>query len=180
MIFALLWLDSSSAGALRAALEGAGLRPQALLSRFHLTVYHARRTIPGLQSFCRTVSIDCDIAETRAMVLVPGGENPRHGVIPAHRSLALRLTSRNSAIPDIQALRSKLTGLETKDVLGSRSPSSRKRNAFGARNYQPHLKICGPNNGSPKDLRTIGGHLRRELVSLRFTDYEVCIRPPSP
>ena len=97
---------------------------------------------------------------------------------PAHRSLALRLTSRNSAIPDIQALRSKLTGLETKDVLGSRSPSSRKRNAFGARNYQPHLKICGPNNGSPKDLRTIGGHLRRELVFLRFTGYEVCIRPP--
>ena len=111
-VFALLWLDSPSAFALRAALEEAGLNPQSLLSRFHLTVYHARESIPGLRPLRRTVSIDCNLSETRTMVLVPGGENPRRGVIPSQHSLALRLTTRNVAVPEIQSASGREAGQE--------------------------------------------------------------------
>ena len=104
VVFALLWLDSPSASAFRAALEEAGLHPESLESGFHLTVYHARRFIPGLRPVRRTVSIECDLVETRTMVLVPGGENLRRGVIPSQHSLAFRLTTRNVAVPEIQAL----------------------------------------------------------------------------
>ena len=173
VVFALLWLDSRSASSLRTALEEAGLDPQSLLSRFHLTVYHARRFVPGLRPVRRTVSIDCDLAETRTMVLVPGGENPRPGVDPSQHSLALRLTTRNLAVPEIQALRAELTEMETDDVLGTRARSSRRRNAFGARHYQPHLKICEPRNGAPKNLSVVGKCLRARLDVLRFSFYEV-------
>ena len=67
------------------------------------------------------MSIDCDLAETRTMVLVPGGENPRAGVIPSRHSLALRLTTRNVAVPEIQALRAEITQMQTDDVLGARA-----------------------------------------------------------
>ena len=178
-VFALLWLDSLSTSALRAALEEAGLCPQSLESRFHLTVYHARRFIAGTRPVRRTVSIDCNLAETRTMVLVPGGENPRPGVTPSQHSLALRLTNRNVAVPEIQALRAEFMQIETDDVIGTRSRSTRRRNAFGARNYQPHLKICGPRNGAPLNLTDFGEHLRAQLEAVRFSFYEVRTTPPA-
>ena len=169
-VFALLWLDAPLVSALRAGLEEAGLHPESLESRFHLTVYHARQFIPGLRPVRRTMSIECDLAETRTMVLVPGGENPRQGVIPSQHSLALRLTTRNVAVPEIQALRAELAGMETDDVLGVRTGSTRRRNAFGARQYQPHVKICGPHNGAPQNLTGLGKHLRASLDLVRFVD----------
>ena len=113
------------------------------------------------------------------MVLVPGGENPRSGVVPSQHSLALRLTTRNVAVPEIQALRAELTQMETLDVLGTRTRSTRSRNAFGARTYQTHLKICEPRNGAPIDLNVFGKHLRAQLDVLRFTYYEVRTTPPA-
>ena len=112
------------------------------------------------------------------MVLVPGGENPRSGVVPSQHSLALRLTTRNLAVPEIQALRGELMQLETDDVLGTRDRSTRTRNAFGARHYQPHLKICGPHNGAPQNLTRFGKHLRASLDVVRFSFYEVRTPPP--
>jgi len=179
VVYALLWLDSPSAHALRAALEEAGLHPPSLLSSFHLTVYHARRFIPGLRPIRRTISIDCDLAETRTMVLVPGGENPRPGVIPSRHSLALRLTTRNSAIPEIQSLRAELAQMETDDVIGPRARSTRNRNAFGARYYQPHLKVCEPRNAAPQNLTEFGKALRARLDFVRFGFYEVRTTPPA-
>ena len=178
-VFALLWLDAPSASALRAALEEAGLHSESLESSFHLTVYHARRFIHGLRPVRRTVSIECDLAETRTMVLVPGGENLRRGVIPSQHSLALRLTTRNVAVPQIQALRAELTEMETDGVLGARAGSTRRRNAFGARHYQPHLKICGSHNGAPQNLTESGKHLRASLDVVRFSYYEVRTSPPA-
>ena len=107
------------------------------------------------------------------MVLVPGGENPRHGIVPSRHSLALRLTRRNVAVPEIQALRADLTKMETLGVLGSRGPSSPSKSAFGARSYQPHIKICLPANGAPQDLSALGSRLRADLDLLRFDSYEV-------
>ena len=113
------------------------------------------------------------------MVLVPGGENPRADVIPSHHSLALRLTTRNVAVPEIQALRAELTQMETDGVLGTRTRSTRSRNAFGAPTYQPHLKICEPRNGAPQDLSVFGKHLRAQLDVVRFSFFEVRTTPPA-
>lgn len=178
-VYALLWLNRPSTSSLYNVLVAAGLHPNAIETRFHLTVYHARRIIPGLKPFRRHVSIRCDVAETRTMVLVPGGENPRPGVFPSHQSLALRLTRRNAAIPEIHKLRDELTAMETPMILGTRHSSTRNRNAFGARAYQPHIKICKPGNQAPEDLRIIGNHIRQELGFLDFDRYEVRIRPSS-
>ncbi len=176
VVFALLWLDTSSENALYAALKDAGLKPRSLLNRFHLTVYHARRTIPTLEPTRREVDFLCNIAETRMMALAPGGENPRPRLTPNQHSLALRLTRRNHAVQHIQTLRSELTQMETRSVLGARPPSSKSRNAFGARNFQPHIKICRANNGAPQDLSIVGNHIRSMVDSLRFAIYEVVIR----
>ena len=113
------------------------------------------------------------------MVLVPGGENPRAGVIPSRHSLALRLTTRNVAVPEIQALRAEITQMQTDDVLGARAGSTRRRNAFGARHYQPHLKLCGPNNGAPQNLTEFGEPIRASLDVVRFSYYEVRTPPPA-
>ena len=110
------------------------------------------------------------------MVLVPSGENPKPGLQPSRHSLALRLTSRNSAISDIQTLRRELTVFETPTVLGKRSGSSHRKNAFGSRNFQPHLKICNPNNNAPDDLRLLGNCLRSQITNLRFNVYEINVR----
>ena len=112
------------------------------------------------------------------MVLVPGGDNLRRGVIPSQHSLAFRLTTRNVAVPEIQAFRAEITQMETDDVLGARAGSTRRRNAFGARHYQPHLKICGPHNEAPQNLTEFGKHLRASLYVVRFSFYEVRTSPP--
>ena len=58
------------------------------------------------------------------MVLAPGGENLRPELDPARRSVAIRLTRRNRAVPDIQALWTKMRRLETPEVVGTRKPST--------------------------------------------------------
>ena len=176
-IFALLWLDCESTKALRFVLETIGLRSRSLTSSYHLTVYHARRQLPTLRTLSRQVSIDCDIEETRLMVLSPGGENPRNHLVPHKLSLALRLTKRNIAIPSIHELRHELIQLESSYILGKRRASSRNRSAFGARNYQPHIKICGPRNNAPSNLRIIGVRLRAELDVIRFHRFEIKAYP---
>ena len=140
VVFALLWLDSpsasASASALRAALDEAGLNPQSLLSRFHLTVYHAREPIPGLRPLRRTVAIDCNLAETRTMVLVPGGENPRTGVIPSQHSIALRLTTRN-------AWRCRRSGGSCRARYRFASPTMAVASAVLERGCEPDVPLLG-------------------------------------
>ena len=72
-----------------------------------------------------------------------------------------------------------LTEMETDDVLGARAGSTRRRNAFGARHYQPHLKICGSHNGAPQNLTELGKRLRVSLDVVRFSYYEVRTSPPA-
>jgi hypothetical protein len=76
------------------------------------------------------------------MVFAPGGENPKLNIDAAHRSVGIRLTKRNLAIPEILLLRRHFFQFETVDVLGSLKKSSDWTNAFGARRFQPR-KISG-------------------------------------
>ena len=108
-VYALLWLTRRSEVKIVDFFGSWGIPQGSIYRGMHLTVYYARRCLPGLpqRHLARAVSIEADVKETRFMVLAPGGENPRPELEPAKRSAGIRLTKRNTAIEEIQALRRK-------------------------------------------------------------------------
>lgn len=176
-VYALLWLTRDSESRLTDFLVASGLRRSAIQRGMHLTVYHARRPLPGLRLGRRNVEIVADVAETRLMVMAPGGERPRDDLDPQRQSIGLRLTKRNAAIDDIQALRGDVFRLETPEILGSRRPTTAWQSAFGSRRYQPHVTLAGPGSGAPSDLTVIGKALRASVATLSFGSFEVRYRP---
>lgn len=91
-----------------------GGRRNRLQSNLHLTVYHGRGVLPGLRQEKQPVRITANAAETRFMVLGPGGETPRDDLDLQALSIGIRLTRRNSAIPEIKNLREQIYRLETR------------------------------------------------------------------
>ena len=178
-VYALLWLTRDCETRLTEFLVSNGISPDDVQRGMHLTVYYARRHLPGLSPVQKRVAISADIAETRFMVFAPGGENPRPKYDPSRLSVGVRLTKRNSAIGDIQALRESVYRFETSDVIGSRKRTTAWANCFGARHYQPHIKLLRPGNGLQRDLTTIGKSFRASLNTIDFGKYEVVIRYPN-
>ena len=173
-VYGLLWVNSDSAATIRDALsESCGIPRRAIAANLHLTVYHARRHLPGLFPRQETVDITAEVHETRFMVLAPGGENPRPDLEPSKRSVGIRLTKRNTAIPEIQLLRSSMYGLETPRVVGSRKKTTAWTNCFGARAYQPHVKLLYPGRLVALDLTATGRTFRSALSSIRFDRFQV-------
>ena len=122
---AMLRVSASSKQRIKAFfIDHYGIKPNRLQSYMHLTVYHGRRRLPGLYEYSRPIHITVPITETRFMVLVPGGENPRKGIDPRSHSVGIRLTKRNSAIPEIQQLRRNIYCMETEEVIGTRKPTT--------------------------------------------------------
>ena len=176
-VYALLWLTRDSESRLTDFLLTNGLMRSAIQRGMHLTVYHAQRPLPGLRLGRRNVDIAADIAETRLMVMAPGGETPRPDLDPRRQSIGLRLTKRNAAIDHIQVLRSDLSRLETPEILGARKPTTAWKSAFGSRRYQPHVTLAGPQSGAPYDLTVVGNALRSSIATIRFGSFEVRYRP---
>ena len=77
---------------------------------------------------------------------------------------------------DIQGLRAEMLRLETSKVVGGRRPSTPWRNAFGARHYQPHIKLLRPGSRIDRDLGTMGGEFRKRFESIAFGKYEIVTR----
>lgn len=176
-VYAFLWLTRASEASVERFLISQGIKANAIQKGMHLTVYHARCLLPGLRLGRRPVKIVADIAETRMMVMAPGGERPRDDLDPRRQSVGIRLTKRNRAIEDIQALRREIYRLETPAVLGLRKPTTAWTSAFGARGYQPHIKVIRPESGVPYDLTLIGSALRASLQTIGFGVLEVRYRP---
>lgn len=156
--------------------------PETSIQRgMHLTVYYARRVLPGLSphELSRKIEIEADVAETRFMVLAPGGENPRPELDPSKRSVGVRLTKRNKAISQIQDLRTEMRLFETPSVVGRRKPSTRWRSCFGARTYQPHIKLLRPGNEVDLDLTTLGKAFRMAFTTIEFGKFGVRVRHDS-
>ena len=178
-VYALLWLTRRCEANIVDFLRLWGIPEGSIQRGMHLTVYYARRLLPGLSQHepSRRVSIDADVKETRFMVLAPGGENPRPQLQPAKRSVGVRLTKRNTAIERIQALRRELIALETSRVVGRRKPSTAWTSCFGSRHYQPHIKLLRPGSEIDRDLTSIGENFRKCFTTIEFGKYKIVTRP---
>ena len=100
--------------------------------------------------------------------MAPGGENPRPDIDPKLHKLGIRIQRKSSAMSTIMELRNELIQFETKEVLGFRLPSNRKRNAFGSRHFQPHIAILRNGEEVGSDLTRIGNLFRERIEDLTF------------
>jgi hypothetical protein len=175
--YAGIYLSRHDEDAVREFLSyGWGIPHNQLTRRFHLTIYRAPIKLPALIPAVEQISIECDIAETRFMVMAPGGENPRPDIEPSRHRIGIRLTRRNAGLEEIHRLRQRLCWYETAEVVGTRRSSDRNYNAFGARYYQPHLTLLLPGTHIERDLREIGNAFRQHFQWVRFDTFRIELR----
>ena len=173
-VYAILWVSGDSEERIsRFFFDELGVPLGAVQRRMHLTIYHGRRPLPGLIKGTSLVRVTANTDETRFMVLASGGENPRPDLEPRRRSVGIRLTRRNQAINEIQQLRKSVYRLETKQVIGNRHPTTPWKNCFGARHYQPHIKLLKPGNRMERDLTKIGRSFRDKIEQIEFNRFEI-------
>jgi hypothetical protein len=154
-----------------------GIKRRCVARHMHLTVYHCRRPMPGLQQVSEPAEVLLPVPQTRFMVLAPGGENPRPDLEPARRKVGIRLQKQNPAREQIMRYRERLLLYETAGVLGTRKPSTRTRSALGAREFQPHMTLLLPRSGIIRDLTSIGRAFRESIGQLLFDRFEICLAP---
>ena len=178
-VYALLYLTRRCEANITKFFRSCGVPLNAIQSGMHLTVYYARRKLPGLQDrqTTKVLAIEADAAETRLMVFAPGSENPRPELEPARRSVGIRLTKRNNAIKEIQFLRRQMISMETPQVVGSRKPSTKWTSCFGARRYQPHIKLLRPGSEIDRDLTSLGHQFREHFDTIEFGKFAIVMRP---
>ncbi len=150
-----------------------GLPGTAIVTGMHVTVYHARRKLLGLQIHSEPADVEIDIAESRFMVLAPGGENPRPELEPSKLRVGIRIGKRDPCLGQILEYRRRFYAYETAVVLGERKPSGDKTSAFGARHYQPHISLLKPGNDVERDLTLIGDAFRQRFQCLRLSKFIV-------
>ncbi len=152
-----------------------GVRSEYFMPRMHLTVYHARRPMHGVANRRERANVEVSASDTRFMLLAPGGENPRPDLDPCHHKVGIRIHRKSAAYREILHFRERLLVHETRDVLGQRRPSTAKRNAFGARSFQPHVAILRLGVEIPHDLKEIGTCFRETIGKLLFDRFEIHI-----
>lgn len=152
-----------------------GIREQRIVRHMHITVYYARRPMPGVLARSETASLTIPTADTRFMVMAPGGENPRPDLRPSERKVGIRIRRPSSAMSAILTYRHRLLSHETSEVRGVRRPSDHRRNAFGARHFQAHMSILRPGSGIAHDLKPLGAAFRAQIPDLHFDRFLVDI-----
>ena len=173
-VWAQLLLSESDRSRIQDFLVSAvGVKPSRVVRNMHLTVYYARRPIPGVVSTVEPAGVLVPAQETRFMVMAPGGENPRPELEPGKRKVGIRIRRGTSAFALILGFRARLLEFETKAVLGKRPPSTQRRNAFGARYFQPHMALLRAGSGIDGDLTKIGKAFREVLGTLTFDTFVI-------
>lgn len=168
-VWALLFLSSTSEQILRALfIDDCCISSRFVCKRLHATIYHARRELMGLGDTESEICVRIPGSELRLMVMAPGGENPRPELVPSKRSIGVRIRRAGGATNEIDALRAQFFKHETPEVLGRRAPSTRRRNAFGARHFQPHIKVLRPGSSIDRELTRTGALLRSTVSEIVF------------
>jgi 2'-5' RNA ligase len=107
------------------------------------------------------------------MVMAPGGENPRPELSPAMRKVGIRVHNKSNFRKTIDELRNELIEFETKEVLGNRIQSSRSRNAFGSKFFQPHITLLKAGSGIQDDLTEVGNLFRDCVNEITFDKFVI-------
>lgn len=176
-VWATAHLDGKSEQKLRDFFNQIVGIPSSLIKReLHVTVYHARRNIRSLSNMTETVSFAIPGSELRMMAMAPGGENPRNDIDPSRCMIGLRVRRANGACTPIDGLRERFYCHETIDVLGARKPSDRRRSAFGAHHFQPHISVLKPGAIADSDLSGLGKLLRDSVDQISFDRFIVKCR----
>ena len=142
------------------------LKARVVVPKMHITVYHARRLLPGLAPLSEEVNLVIPSFETRFMVMAPGGENPRPDLEPAKSKVGIRIHKQSPAIAKINTYRSRLLAYETKDALGCRRPSGLKVS---------HMTLLKSRSGIQRDLTSVGSTFRETIGDLYFDRFEIRI-----
>ena len=100
-----------------------GIRKGYVVRHMHLTVYHARRPLPGLVGVREPASVILSAAETKFMPMTPGGENPRPEIEPAHYPIGIR-THPQTEHSDAGGSAVSKSSTEVRDSGGSRRPEA--------------------------------------------------------
>ena len=154
-----------------------GIKPYFVISQMHLTFYHSQVLIPEIHPIEKEIYLILPASETRFMVMIAGGENPIPGVDPGMNKVGIRIHRRSSILEEIFEMRNELTRFETPEIIGERSPSSRKKSAFGARYFQPHMSLLKPRSGIGSDLTIVGELFREKMGDLVFDKYKIEVVP---
>lgn len=153
--------------------EVCDVRPSAIWNNLHLTIYQGRLRLPGLHEQTRRVQISASTDEMRFMVLQPGGINPQSGINPRRHAIGIRLTRRNEAMQWINVLRQEMIEYEWhRDIIGRRR-STLKRNAFGPKEYTPHVKLLNRDNRISLELPHMREQFQHNIEAIEFTHFEV-------
>ena len=86
------------------------IRRTHVVRRMHITVYHARRPMPGVSDRSESASLILPDHETRFMVMAPGGENPREYLDPATSKVGIRVHRQSVAMPTILRRKTQVPG----------------------------------------------------------------------
>lgn len=168
-VWAQLFLQQASRDALAAFLVSQGVSERRIVMSMHLTVYHARRPLPGIVATAESAQLAVAAEDLRFMVMAPGGENPRPELEPSRLKVGIRIRRQSEAYARILAYRERFIAHETKSVLGRRRPSTARTSAFGARSFQPHVALLRAKNGVDRDLSVLGRALRVALAHTPLT-----------
>lgn len=170
-LFVLAYLERSTEKRICEFFCDTGVPMEAIQKGMHLTIYHSQ--VPLLSDIPEQsrISVIANVDETRFMVMAPGGENSKPNLAPTRRSVGIRLTKRNSAIPEIIQFRRNAYKLEPE--FRARKNTSDWTNAFGARHFQPHIKLLRPGNGLDHNLTEIGKKFREHFDELKFSKIAV-------
>lgn len=168
-VWASAFLDRPSEVKLRSFfINLLGFQAEMVMKDLHTTVYHARRPLFGLADYKEKIAFTVSGSELRVMAMTPGGENRREDVDPMKCPIGLRIRRANGASAPVEQLRDRFYEFETPRVLGAREPSHRRRSAFGARSYQPHITVLRAGAITNPDLSALGAALRTHIDSISF------------
>jgi len=161
-------------------VENYPMKRKRIKKEMHLTIYHARRPLMGLNNHIKDISVRIDSHDLRFMVMVPGGENKRPDVNPETSPIGLRVTRQSAAMKRILGLRQQFLEYETPNALGQRKPSTARRNAFGARHFQPHITVLWSGKELGDDLSPAGVKFRSTVDYIHFDRLIVDCKEPKP
>jgi len=180
MIWVMMMLDQQSQDQIgEFFISNFSIKRNSIKKKMHLTIYHARRPLLGLQNQDREISVRIESRDLKFMVMVPGGENKRPDVDPETSPIGLRVSRQSEAMGQILGLRRQFLEYETPKVLGQRKPSTKRRNAFGARHFQPHVTVLWRGKDLGRDLSPVGMEFRSTVEALHFDRLIVDCKEPS-